>query len=85
MEKQACFAQSRRESAIEAIQNIIVGYTVNMLANFAIFPLFGWSISLEQNILLGVIYTAISFVRSYALRRFNNWKSARNYAVLRRK
>ncbi|BBB29359.1 DUF7220 family protein [Neptunomonas japonica] len=65
--------QSRIGSAVEAIQNIIVGYTVNMLANFVIFPFFGWDLSLQQNLALGVIYTAISFVRSYAIRRFNNW------------
>lgn len=66
-------SQTRRESAIEAIVNIIVGYTVNVMANFAIFPLFGWAITLEQNLLMGVFYTVVSFVRSYALRRFYNW------------
>ena len=68
--------QSRKGSVVEAVQNIVVGCVFNMLANFAIFPLFGWAISLEQNLMLGVIYTVISFVRSYSIRRFNNWTLA---------
>ena len=64
--------QTRKQSAIEAVMNILIGYTVNMLANFAIFPLFGWEISLSDNLLLGAFYTVISLVRSYTLRRVYN-------------
>ena len=66
--------QTRKESATEAIVDILVGYTVNLMANFAIFPLFGWHITLEQNLLIGVFYTIVSFARSYGLRRFYNWR-----------
>ncbi|MBL4761418.1 MAG: hypothetical protein JKY93_01810 [Gammaproteobacteria bacterium] len=70
--------QTRLQSAIEAVMNIIIGFTINMMANFLIFPLFGWEISLSQNLTLGVIYTLISFGRSYTLRRFYNWRHAAN-------
>jgi hypothetical protein len=66
--------QTKTQSVIEAINILVIGYTFNMVANFAIFPLFGWSISIEQNLLLGIIYTVLSFVRSYGLRRFYNWR-----------
>ena len=66
--------QSRAGSLIEALVNVLIGYTVNMLANFAIFPLFGWHIDLRQNLELGVLYTGISIARSYVIRRwFNAW------------
>lgn len=65
--------QSRRASLLEAVINILIGYGINMLANFTLFPLFGWHITLEQNLLLGVFYTVISLCRSYFLRRFFNW------------
>lgn len=69
-------AQSRLGSAVEAVANVAVGYTINMLANFLIFPLFGWSLTLGENLLLGVIYTAISLARSFVLRRvFNRFHS----------
>lgn len=66
-------SQTRTQSAIEAGVNILVGYTVNICANFAIFPLFGWEITLEQNLTIGVFYTVVSFLRSFGLRRFYNW------------
>lgn len=57
---------------IEAIINVVVGLTINTMLNFAVFPLFGWHITLSQNIALGVIYTVISIARSYTLRRLFN-------------
>jgi NhaP-type Na+/H+ or K+/H+ antiporter len=64
--------QSKRGSACEALTNIAVGYGINFLANLLVFPLFGLSISIEQNLKIGIIYTFISLVRSYLLRRIYN-------------
>ena len=63
-------SQSKRRSWIEAGTNIAVGYGVNFLANLLVFPLFGLHISVMQNIQIGVIYTFISLIRSYAIRRW---------------
>lgn len=66
--------QRRWHSFVESWVNILVGLGVSALANWILFPLFGWHISAKQNATLVVIYTAISFVRSYLLRRlFNRW------------
>ena len=65
--------QTKTQSATESAANILVGYLVSLCANFAIFPVFGWHITLEQNLIVGAFYTVVSFVRSYALRRFYNW------------
>lgn len=66
--------QLRRHSFIEAWTNIFVGYLINLAANFIIFPLWGWEITLKQNIEIGILYTAISLCRSYCLRRvFTRW------------
>jgi hypothetical protein len=64
--------QTRRGSLVEAGANIAVGFWVNYLANLCIFPLFGMHISLSHNLLLGAIYTCISLIRSYVLRRWFN-------------
>ena len=61
--------QLKRHSLFEAIVNILVGYTVNIIANLVVFPLWGWTISVRQSIEIGVIYTIISLIRSYCLRR----------------
>ncbi len=65
-------SQTRTHSFIEAWTNIFIGYSINLLANFIIFPLYGWELSLTVNIEIGVIYTVISLVRSYTLRRIYN-------------
>jgi hypothetical protein len=70
--------QSRRGSFVEAWANIFIGFSINYIANLLIFPLFGMYISLLNNLWMGVIYTGISLVRSYGLRRMFNWLHLRD-------
>lgn len=65
-------AQTKLGSFAEAWANIAVGFTINYCANLCIFPLFGMHISPGKNFLLGLIYTVISLVRSFILRRYFN-------------
>lgn len=76
-EKPVNVGQTRRGSLLESLVNILVGYSINFVANLLIFPLFGWHISTRENLTLGVIYTGISLVRSYGLRRLFNWRAVR--------
>jgi hypothetical protein len=62
--------QSRLGSLIEVSINIAIGFWINYFANLVIFPHFGFHISLSENLLMGVIYTGISVVRSYIIRRW---------------
>lgn len=65
-------SQSRRGSLFEALINTAIGFAINYFANLLIFPLFGLSISLQANLAMGCIYTAISVARSYVIRRWFN-------------
>lgn len=66
--------QSKRDSALESILNILIGYGIALLAQWAIFPLFGMRPSLRDNLQIGALFTVVSLVRSYCLRRiFNLW------------
>ncbi len=66
--------QSRRRSALEAVANVLVGYVIAVLTQIAVFPLFGMHVPLSDNLLIGLLFTVVSLVRSYALRRvFNRW------------
>jgi hypothetical protein len=67
-------SQSRTQSIIETATNILVGYWINFAANLIVLPLFGFHISVRDNLGIGLIYTVISIVRGYVLRRtFNRW------------
>lgn len=65
-------SQSRKASAVEAVANVAIGLLVSMAANAAVFPLFGFTPTLAQNVSITLIYTAISLARSYLLRRLFN-------------
>lgn len=64
--------QSRKGSIIEAVANVAIGYLVALAAQAAIFPLFGFHASTEQHMAIGALFTIVSLVRSYALRRLFN-------------
>ncbi len=61
--------QSRRMSLIEAVTNVAVGYVLAVATQIIVFPWFGLHPGLGENLTLGGIFTAISLIRSYALRR----------------
>ena len=61
--------QSRRMSLLESITNVVVGYGVAIMTQMLVFPLFGLQAKLADNLLIGAIFTCVSLVRGYALRR----------------
>ena len=61
--------QSRLMSLVEAVANVAVGYGVAVATQIAVFPLFGLAVSLGDNLAIGCVFTGVSLIRSYALRR----------------
>jgi hypothetical protein len=61
--------QSRLMSLVESLANVLVGYGVAVATQMAVFPLFGLTVTVTENLLIGLIFTVVSIVRSYALRR----------------
>jgi len=67
--------QTRRHSAMESVANVIIGYSVALVSQILIFPLFGIFLPLSSNLEIGAYFTVISLIRSYVLRRlFTNRK-----------
>ena len=65
-------SQTKLESAIEVVVNVLIGYAVATASQIMIFPLFGIFLPLSDNLLVGAYFTAISIVRGYVVRRFFN-------------
>ena len=61
--------QSRAMSLVEAVANVVVGYGVAVVTQILIFPVFGLHTTLGQNLKMGLVFTGISIIRSFALRR----------------
>jgi hypothetical protein len=64
--------QTRLGSLIEALANVVIGFGINWTANMLILPIFGFHVTGGQAFGIGVFFTVISVVRSYALRRWFN-------------
>jgi len=68
-------------SLVEAITNVVVGFILAVLTQTAVFPLFGLQVSVAKNMLIGAIFTLVSIVRSYALRRLFEAIRIRNHST----
>lgn len=62
--------QTRTASIAESLMNVAIGYGIALLSQIIVFPWFGIHIPLASNIAIGLIFTAVSIARSFALRRF---------------
>jgi len=63
------------ESFIEAWMNVFIGFVINFAANLIILPMYGFTtLDATTNFQIGIVFTIISVVRSYVLRRWFNSK-----------
>lgn len=61
--------QSRAASLAEAVANVVAGYLAALLAQQAVLPVFGIHVGLATHAAIAVVFTVLSLIRSYLLRR----------------
>lgn len=68
--------QNRKGSATEVATNLAIGYSINFFMNLWILPAFGLTgLTIRKNLEMGIVFTVISILRQYLLRRaFNKLK-----------
>ena len=71
--REAFLMQSRLFSFIESVSNVVIGYSISVLAQIIIFPIFDINVSIESNLKIGLFFTIVSIIRSYILRRIFNF------------
>ena len=64
--------QTKYQSLIESLTNILIGYLTALLSQLLIFPLFNIYVTFQDNLLIGLYFTIISLIRSYLVRRYFN-------------
>ena len=72
--------QTKRQSLIETLTSVFVGWLIGVILNLTILPLFDYNITVVDSLLVSLIFTVISVVRGYVIRRFFNSKE-RKYDV----
>ena len=66
--------QSKRESMIETLTSVFVGWLIGVILNLTILPLFDYNITVVDSLWVSLIFTVISVVRGYVIRRAFNSK-----------
>ncbi len=69
-------SQTRKGSFAESLANVAIGYGVACVSQMIVFPMFGVECSTGKTFGIGAVFTVISIIRSYWVRRlFNaiNW------------
>lgn len=64
--------QSRTHSMIEAVAGTAIGFAVSMAASFVVYPMHGHKFSPAEVTSITLIFTALSVVRGYIVRRVFN-------------
>lgn len=65
-------SQTKLGSMLESWTNVAVGFAINYSGNIFILPLFGVNMTPHKALGIGMVFTVISVVRSYYLRRLYN-------------
>jgi uncharacterized protein YacL len=66
--------QTKKQSAFESVVNIVIGLITSFLIQLVIYPLLNIPVSLNQNIIITIVFFIASFIRGYFVRRYFNHK-----------
>lgn len=64
--------QSRRMSMVEQVFNVGSGLALALVVGQIVYPLYGYSVTLGDNLALSAIFTVVSIARGYVWRRIFN-------------
>ena len=66
--------QTRKQTLIESLANVTVGFLITIISLHILFPLLGMENNPGKNTLITIYLTLLSILRNYFLRRYFNRK-----------
>ena len=66
--------QTKKQSLLETLTSVFVGWLIGVILNMLVLPLFDYDVNLTDGVLISIIFTAVSVIRSYIIRRWFNYK-----------
>ena len=66
--------QTKKQSMIESLTSVCIGLFIGVILNMLVLPLFDYNVSLTDGVLISIIFTAVSVIRGYVIRRWFNSK-----------
>lgn len=64
--------QSRSASAFETLTSTVTGFLLSVAVQRALFPAMGHDLAFTENMIVASVFTAVSLLRGYAIRRTFN-------------
>ena len=65
-------SQTRMQSAVETVCSTAIGFGIAYVASLLVLPIFGFDVTHGQNFWITVIFTVISLIRGWFVRRLFN-------------
>ena len=66
--------QTKKQSLIETLTSVFVGWLIGVILNLTILPLFDYNITVIDSLWVSLIFTVVSVIRGYIIRRWFNSK-----------
>ena len=66
--------QSKKDSLIESLTSTTIGWLIGVILNLTVLPLFDYNITVVDSLWVSLIFTAVSVIRGYIIRRWFNSK-----------
>ena len=67
-------AQTKMQSVVESITNIVIGIITSFLIQIFLYPMMNIPVTFSQNIIITIVFFIASFLRGYVVRRYYNFK-----------
>ena len=64
--------QSKKQSLIETLTSVFVGWLIGVILNLTVLPLFDYNITVVDSLWVSLIFTVVSVIRGYLIRRYFN-------------
>jgi len=64
--------QSKYQSLIETVISTFIGLGVSFLTQIIVFPMYNLEVNFSQNLQITAIFTVVSLLRGYVIRRIFN-------------
>ena len=70
--------QTKKQSLIETLTSVFIGWLIGVILNILVLPLFDYNITVIDSLWVSLIFTVVSVIRGYVIRRFFNSKEKVN-------
>lgn len=64
--------QPKWHSFVEAWASTLIGFVISWITTILVFPIFGWPITMGKSFSITCVFTVMSVVRGYFVRRWFN-------------